>query len=225
MDMTVEIATAAGGSTVETGAKPPVPSREYVLVRRLQAGDELAYRSLVERYQSRILGLARGIVGNHEDAEEIAQRVFVNVFLSIGKFGGRSSIFTWIHRIALNECYSMLRARKPTVPLETEDADGSVSEHLLKRDPGPNWDNVVLQRDYLNRLLEAIPDRDKHLLFLREVEGLSVAEVAEGTGMSENSVKIRLCRARQRLTRAAEKLRRRELMRTTFRELADAQKA
>jgi RNA polymerase sigma-70 factor (ECF subfamily) len=225
MDMTVEISAAVGGSMVEAAAKPPLPSPECALLRRLQAGDELAYRSLVARYQNRILGLARGIVGNHEDAEEIAQRVFVNVFLSIGKFGGRSSIFTWIHRIAINECYSMLRARKPTVSLETQDTDGTVSEHLLMQDPGPNWDIAVVQRDYLNRLLEAIPERDKHLLFLREVEGLSVAEVAEGTGMSENSVKIRLCRARQRLTRAAEKLRRREWMRSAFRELADARKA
>ena len=224
MDMTVEIAIAAGGATVETAANL-LPSREHALVCRLQAGDEMAYRSLVERYQNRLLNLARGIVGNHEDAEEIAQRVFVSVFLSIGKFGGRSSIFTWMHRIALNECYSTLRARKPTVSLETQDADGPIPEHLLSRDPSPNWDNVVMQRDYLNRLMEAIPDRDKQLIFLREVEGMSVAEMAEGTGMSENSVKIRLCRARQRLTRAAAKLRRREMMRTAFRELADAQKA
>jgi RNA polymerase sigma-70 factor (ECF subfamily) len=64
-------------------------------------------------------------------------------------------------------------------------------------------DAVVLQRNYLNRLLETLPERDRHLLLLREVEGLSITELAEATGLNENVLKIRLFRARQRLVRAA----------------------
>ena len=194
-----EAATERGGNWTESRTSP-----DHDLVRQLQSGDELAYRSFVERYQRRILRLAYGILRNQGDAEEIAQLVFVKVFLSIKSFAGRSSLFAWIHRIAANECYSILRKRAFVVSLDAPDPDAASSASLRTcKQPGPAWDTVVLQRNYLNRLLATLPEQDRHLLLLREVEGFSMAELADATGVNENSVRIRLFRARQRLARAA----------------------
>ena len=106
---------------VELTAGPePAASRDRDL-GRLQAGDQLPYRGLVERYQRRILRLAYGILRKQGEAEEIAQQVFVKVFLSIRSFAGRSSLFALIHRIAVNECYSVLRKRSFAVSLDDPD--------------------------------------------------------------------------------------------------------
>jgi RNA polymerase sigma-70 factor (ECF subfamily) len=76
----------------------------------------------------------------------------------------------------------------------------------MRADPGPRWDTVMAQRNYLNRLLATVPSKDRHLLLLREVEGLSMAELAEATGLNENVVKLRLFRTRRRLASAAARL-------------------
>ena len=193
-------------STIERPAVSVVPTTwpDHDFVQQLQAGDELAYRSLVERYQKCILRLAYGILRNAGEAEEIAQLVFVKVFLSIKSFAGRCSLFSWIHRIATNECYSVLRKRGFAVSLEGPDPHGDSSAYLQTcKQPGPAWDTVVMQRNYLNRLLAALSEEDRHMLLLRQVEGLSITELAEATGLRENTVKIRLFRARQRLVNAA----------------------
>ena len=78
-------------------------AQEQDLVRRVKAGDEPAFRELVELYQSKILGVIHGIVRNPLDVEEIAQDVFAKVYFAIQRFDGRSSLFTWIYRIAVNQ--------------------------------------------------------------------------------------------------------------------------
>ena len=183
----------------------PVPTTapDNEFVQRLQAGDELAYRGLIERYQNRILRLAYGILRSREEAEEVAQLVFVKVFLSIKYFAGRSSLFAWIYRIAANECYSALRKRGIEVSIDSSDSQGPSNHYTRTLAQSSSPCDALVLRNYLNRLLAALPERDRHLLLLRELEGLSVAELAEATGLSENAVKIRLFRARQRLVKAA----------------------
>jgi len=177
---------------------------ECEFVRQLQAGNESAFRDFVERYQSKVYRLAYGILGNHEDADDIAQQVFAKVYFSIKSFEGRSSLHTWLHRITVNKCYEFLRKRRLTTSLET----GLETEEVLARanlpaDLNPRPDTVVLQRDFLNKLLIRIPERDRHLLLLRELEGFSIAELSEATGLNENTIKVRLFRIRQHLIAAA----------------------
>jgi len=197
--------TAFCERAIEGPAPRPVltTGSDHDFVRQLQAGNELAYRALVERYQTRVLRLAYGILQNRGEAEEIAQLVFVKVFRSIRSFSGRSSLFAWIHRIATNECYSALRKRGLEISMDSSDPDVPTYSPQTLRQPGPPFDVVVAQRDYLNRLLASLPERDRQLLLLREVEGFSISELAEATGVNENLVKIRLFRARQRLVQAA----------------------
>ena len=181
---------------------------ERDMVRLLQAGNEAAFRQFVERYQSKIWGVAYGILGNREDADDIAQQVFVKVYFSIKSFEGRSSLYTWIHRIAVNECYGFLRKKRVSPSIESESADDSVPDRVqMTPDPSPRSDTVVLQRDFLNKLLARVPEQDRQLLLLRELEGYSVAQLAEATGINENTIKVRLFRTRQRLMAAANRWR------------------
>src|SRR5213594_3347899 len=114
---------------------------ERDMVRRLQAGNEAAFRQFVERYQSKIWGIAYGILGNREDADDIAQQVFVKVYFSIKSFEGRSSLYTWIHRIAVNECYGFLRKKRVSPSIESESADDSVPDRVqMTPDPSPRSD-------------------------------------------------------------------------------------
>src|ERR1700682_950068 len=85
---------------------------EVDLVARLQAGDERAFREIVERYASKICRVSYGILRNREDADDIAQEVFAKVYFAIQGFGGRSSLYAWIYRIAVNECYGLLRKKR-----------------------------------------------------------------------------------------------------------------
>src|SRR5689334_25118895 len=87
-------------------------SDEAALVRRVQAGDELAFREMVERYQTKIFSIIYGILRNHNDAEDIAQQVFSKVYFSIRNFDFRSSLLTWIYKITVNECYDYLRKKR-----------------------------------------------------------------------------------------------------------------
>lgn len=205
MNLACEMAGVVGGcNEVGIGLPSPTASPEQELIRQLQAGDGRAYSGFVERYAAGIFRVAHGILGNRGEAEEIAQQVFVKVFLSIAGFAGRSSLYTWVHRITVNECYSALRKKRFTVSLDAENDDGPLPAQIqMRADPRPRSDTVVLQRNYLNSLLAGVPSVDRHLLILREVEGLSMAELADATGLNENTVKIRLFRTRRRLASAA----------------------
>src|SRR6202789_3961379 len=87
-------------------------SEESDLVRRVQARDEMAFREIVERYQSKVFSIIYGILRNRNDAEDIAQQVFAKIYFSIKNFDFRSSLLTWIYKITVNECYDYLRKRR-----------------------------------------------------------------------------------------------------------------
>ncbi|MCX6586741.1 MAG: sigma-70 family RNA polymerase sigma factor [Acidobacteria bacterium] len=185
-------------------------SDEALLVRRVQAGDEMAFREIVERYQSKIYSIIYGILRNHNDAEDIAQQVFAKVYFSIRNFDFRSSLLTWIYKITVNECYDYLRKKKVRKlvyesdfseddALKMENCDAAVEQS------GP-IDERLANRDLVTKLLAKIPEQDRSLLMLKEVEGHSVEELAQMTGMNENTIKVKLFRARQKLLKSAQRL-------------------
>jgi RNA polymerase sigma-70 factor (ECF subfamily) len=169
---------------------------ELDLVRRVQAGDQKAFRDLVERYQAKVHSIVYGILRNREDAEDIAQQVFTKVYFAINDFDCRCLPLTWICRIAINECYSHLRKRRLNLVEEPDNGP----EHAGNLPP---VDKTVAQRDFLNKLLARIPEEERSLLIFKEVEGHSIAELAEMTGMTASAIKIRLFRSRQKLIQAA----------------------
>lgn len=199
------------GSAVRTKATVDHSnSDEALLVRRVQTGDEMAFREIVERYQSKIYSIIFGILRNHNDAEDIAQQVFAKVYFSIRNFDFRSSLLTWIYKITVNECYDYLRKKKVRKlvyesdfseedALKMENSDAAV-------EPAGPIDERLANRDLVTKLLAKIPEQDRSLLMLKEVEGHSVEELAQMTGMNENTIKVKLFRARQKLLKSAQRL-------------------
>jgi RNA polymerase sigma-70 factor (ECF subfamily) len=175
---------------------------EAELVRRLCAGDETAFRELIERYGPKIYRIAYGILRNRDDADDIAQEVFAKVYFSIQRFEERSSLSTWISRIAINECYGYLRKKQPIY--ESNSADGSLSLHMQNvADPQSRADLGFMQRDFINKLLTQVSEEERLLIIWKEVDGLSLAELSEMTGQRVNTIKAKLFSARQKLFRAA----------------------
>ncbi|MGD0013539.1 MAG: sigma-70 family RNA polymerase sigma factor [Bryobacteraceae bacterium] len=185
---------------------------EAALVRRVQAADQMAFAEVVERYQSKVFSIIYGILRNHNDAEDIAQQVFTKVYFSIRSFDFRSSLLTWIYKITVNECYDYLRKKKVRKLLYESDfsaEDASRMEHREPaRDQAPPVDVTLARRDLVMKLLARLPEQDRNLLLLKEVEGHSVEELAEMTGINENTIKVKLFRARQKLQKVAQRLRR-----------------
>ncbi|MGC8794768.1 MAG: RNA polymerase sigma factor [Bryobacteraceae bacterium] len=199
------------GGSVRAGAKVDHrASDEAELVRRVQAGDEGAFREIVERYQSKVYSIIYGILRNHNDAEDIAQQVFAKIYFSIKNFDFRSSLLTWIYKITVNECYDYLRKRKVRKLVYesdfTEDENQRLQMSEPPRDERPPIDDVLAQRDLALKLLARLPAEERNLLLLKEVEGHSVEELAEMTGINENTIKVKLFRARQKLMKAAQRM-------------------
>jgi RNA polymerase sigma-70 factor (ECF subfamily) len=200
-----------------TGDQPRARTRvdhrnteEAALVKRVQARDELAFREIVERYQAKVFSIIYGILRNHNDAEDIAQQVFAKIYFSIQNFDFRSSLLTWIYKITVNECYDYLRkkrVRKLVYESDFSEEDALKMENSgSAMDEAPAVDDDLARRDLVIKLLAKISDEDRNLILLKEVEGHSVEELSEMTGMNENTIKVKLFRARQKLLKAAQRL-------------------
>ena len=105
-------AAAATGAGFQRARVDHRTTDEAALVRRVQAQDELAFREIIDRYQTKVYSIIYGILRNHNDAEDIAQQVFAKVYFSIRNFDFRSSLLTWVYKITVNECYDYLRKKK-----------------------------------------------------------------------------------------------------------------
>ncbi len=183
---------------------------EGLLVQRAQAGDEPAFREIVERYQSKVFSIIHGIVRQRNDVEDIAQQVFAKVYSSLKSFDFRSSLITWIYKITVNECFDYLRKRKVRRLVYESDLSEDEVRRVENTEPATDRqapvDSSLAQRDYVLKLLTRVSEEERMLLILKEVEGFSVEELAQKTGMNENTVKVKLFRARQKLVKAAQRL-------------------
>jgi RNA polymerase sigma-70 factor (ECF subfamily) len=183
---------------------------EADVVRRCQAGDDAAFRQIVERHQSKVFAIIYGIVRNRNDAQDIAQQVFTKIYFAIKKFDFRSSLLTWIYKITTNECYDYLRKQKVRKLVYesdmAEDDERTMENSSLAVEKRAGIDQRTEKRDYLMKLLSKVSEEERTLLIQKEVEGLTIEELAEQTGLNENTIKVKLFRARQKLVKAAGKL-------------------
>jgi RNA polymerase sigma-70 factor (ECF subfamily) len=189
------------------------PENDRELVRLCQNGTEAAFEELVRRHQQRVFRLVGRILRRPEDVEDIAQQVFLKTYLSLGKFDQRAAFSTWLYRITVNECWDYLRKKKIRPLMYESDLseeqvsrlDGIVSANRPPEDPGERAET----RDAIEQILEKLPQQDRDLLMLKEVEGFSVQELAEMLDLNVNTVKVRLFRARGKIMDAyrREKLR------------------
>src|SRR3954447_13387247 len=183
---------------------------EGALVRRAQAGDETAFQEIVERNQSKVFSIIHGIVRQRNDVEDIAQQVFAKVYFSLRNFDFRSSLITWIYKITVNECFDYLRKKKVRKLVYESDMSEDEVRRVENIDPAdgraPGADTALARRDYVVKLMDRVSDEEKQLLLLKEVEGYSVEELSSMLKMNENTIKVKLFRARQKLVKAAQRL-------------------
>ena len=196
---------------------------ERDLVRQAQAGNRAAFEELVRKHQKRVFAIVNGVLRRREDIEDVAQQVFIKVFLSLRRFDQRSAFSTWLYKIAVNECRDYLR-KKRARPLvyeadlseeqarqvqaqPTRQAAGGAGREVESAAASPTASAAVLDaeqraglRQIIERLLAELNEEDRMMLVMKEVEGYAVEEISEITGLNVNTVKVRLFRARGRLT-------------------------
>jgi RNA polymerase sigma-70 factor (ECF subfamily) len=195
-------------------AHGPPADPDLELVRRARSGDFSAFEELVGRFQGRVYGLARRIVGEPHDAEDVTQQTFLSLIEHLRDFRGESAVAAWVLRIAANHALKLLRKRRglPTVRLAEpgrEDEGYADVPHPEFIAPWRDDPAVIASRrevrELVDRALAELDEKYRVVFVLRDVEGLSVAETAEALGLTESAVKVRLLRARlalrERLTR------------------------
>jgi RNA polymerase sigma-70 factor (ECF subfamily) len=178
---------------------------ERLLVRRLQQRDERAFEEIVRRYQHKVYNLVYRMIGNREEAEDVAQEVFVTVFKAVDTFRGDSKLSTWIYRIATNHCKNRLKYLGRRSYKSTGEFDESAERELAGAPasavrPHVDGPDAVLEGMQLERLVQAgiaaLEEEHRVLIVLRDVEDLSYDEIGAITGLAEGTVKSRLHRAR-----------------------------
>lgn len=175
---------------------------DVTLVRQAKAGDEAALTELIRRHQGRVYNHALRLMGSPQDAEEVLQDTFLQVYRNLGRFEERSRFSTWVYRIATNEALMRLRkaSRKREVFFEDTPSEDPWGDDVRDFARSP-LDDVLDQeiRGRLQEVLAELPEEYRVVFTLRDIDGLSNAEVAEVLGISVPAVKSRLHRSRLHL--------------------------
>jgi RNA polymerase sigma-70 factor (ECF subfamily) len=181
------------------GERTDNPLADEELVARVLAGREDLFEVLVRRYQSRVVAHVSRMVGNREDALDLAQEIFLKVFGALDRYNPSFKFSTWLFRIAGNAAIDHLRKRRPrTVPLEVTDSDGKLSSAEYKSpdlDPYGELRNVE-RGSAIARAIASLPLEFRELITLRHFGGLSYEQIAEIKRMPLGTVKNKLFRAR-----------------------------
>ena len=170
-------------------------------LEKLRAGDPAAFAQLVEANQRNVYNLALRMLNNPQEAEDVLQETFLSAYKSLPGFEGRSSLSTWLYRIASNASLMRLRKKQPDTtsidePLELEEGDSLPRQFV-------DWSSVPEDelldeesRRMMNEAVAELPEGLRIVFILRDIEGLSTEETGEALELSESAVKTRLHRAR-----------------------------
>jgi RNA polymerase sigma-70 factor (ECF subfamily) len=179
---------------------------ELVALARRRDGE--AFRVIMQRNNQRLYRVARSVVADDSEAEDVVQQAYVNAFGSLATFRGEASLATWLTRITLNEALGRLRRQRPMVDLEALDAEPAgnakiIPFPLMSEDIDPERAAAQRQiRHLIERAIDDLPEIFRVVFVMRDVEGLSIEETADFLGLEPATVKTRLHRARQQLRRA-----------------------
>ncbi len=180
------------------------PPPNDLSLKKLQAGDRAEFARLVDAYSGLIYRLGLRMLGNPQDAEDVLQNTFLNALTHFSSFEGRSSLTTWLYRIAANEALMILRRRKPELlPEESPDADleaVSLPAQFIDWSALPEEELLSGEgKRLIDSAIQELPELLRLVFILRDVEGLSIRDTALALGLTETNVKTRLLRARLNL--------------------------
>jgi len=186
-----------------TGELSPDDAR---LLRGLRAGIEAAYEELIDRYQQPVYGMVYRLLGSQPDSCDVVQEVFVKVFRGVGSFREKSSLRTWIYRIAVNEAHNHRRWFSRHTRWEVAMTDEQQENRLLDStaDPGPSPFERAASNEtrlLIEEALDRINPVFRTAVVLRDIEDLSYEEIAEILQISMGTVKSRILRGREALRR------------------------
>jgi RNA polymerase sigma-70 factor, ECF subfamily len=182
-----------------------VESKTEISVEALRSGDREEFSRLVDAYSGPIYRLALKMLGIPSDAEDVLQNTFLKAFQHLKDFEGRSSISTWLYRIASNEALMMLRKQRPEVTLsdvtpENDDNDEYSPAQFVDWRQLPEDEFLSSEAQVaMDSAVQHLPENQRIVFILRDIEGLSIQETGEALNLSEAAVKTRLLRARLRL--------------------------
>lgn len=167
------------------------------IVARVRGGDTALYEIIMRRYNQRLYRVARAILRDDAEAEDVMQDAYVRAYQHLDQFAGRALFSTWLTRIAVHEALSRLRQRNRNQQLDDTGQDGEISMNMVETSPDPEQS---ASRAELSHLLEEalldLPEHYRTVVMLRDVEGMSTAETAVALDLTEENVKIRLHRGR-----------------------------
>ena len=193
--------------------EPPIglSRREEALIEGLRQGAELAYEELINEYQLPVFNLVYRLLEDPTEASDVVQEVFLKIFRHIGSFRGRSSLKTWIYRIAVNEAHNhrrwFSRHRKHEIGFEKNEGEPGRSLRESLRAPGGSPFEIALREETVALIGEALSKLKpvfREAVVLRDIEGFTYEEIASVLGVSLGTVKSRIVRGREALRKQLE---------------------
>lgn len=170
---------------------------EHTVLRRMQAGETGAFHDFVELYKKKVYYLALDYTGNHHDAEDMSQEVFMKAFAAIKNFRGDAKVSSWLYRITVNTCLD--KARKK--PLQLVELNEEITQHQ-SQSAGDNPENEVSRkrtRQLIDAALQRLPPKQRSIFVLRHYNEMPLKEIAEVLDIAEGTVKAQLFRAIKKL--------------------------
>ena len=187
--------------------------RERMLIRRLRDRDERAFRELVQEHRDRVYSLTYRMLGNRAEAEDVAQEVFIAVFKTVDQFREESKLSTWIYRVTVNHCKNRIKylaRRHQRDHSELDDSNepagegGGEAPQSAPRRPDRQVEGAEIDKLMQDAIAE-LEEEHRVLVVLRDLEDLSIEEIAEITGLPDGTIKSRLHRARLALRKKIQK--------------------
>jgi RNA polymerase sigma-70 factor, ECF subfamily len=180
-----------------------VTSADTDLISRAAGGDGSAFQALVERHRSMVYRVAYQFAGNHHDAEDIAQEVFIKVYRSLDRFRQDAQLSSWLYRIVMNACIDHRRRHSPAGSAPFSEEAEQKMLNTPEETPGPE-DRAYAGElgDVLERAIATLPKGQRIVFVMRHHQGLKLCEIAEALGLAEGTVKRQLHAAVHRLRQA-----------------------
>lgn len=163
------------------------------LIERFLSGDEEGFEMLVKKYQNHVVNIVYSLTGETQDADDIAQEVFIKVYKNLGSFSKKAKFSTWLYRITVNTTYNHLKKEKRYVP-----SDYRKDSDVFKKIPLEDLERGEL-KELIRKSIEKLPFKYRTVIVLKEIEGLSYKEIAKSLGCRIGTVESRLFRARYML--------------------------
>lgn len=178
------------------------PESEKDIIKRMLAGDKNAFELLVLAYEKQVYNFALRMLGSNEDAADMTQEAFIKAYSGLASFRGDSKFSVWLYRITSNVCLDFLRAKSRRAQVSLTVGEDEDTQQLDIPDPDSDVERLFMRKmsmQAVNDGLAQLPDEQRQILVMREVGGMSYADIGKALSLEEGTVKSRIFRARKKL--------------------------